>query len=251
MIIESIAAGLMAGLFGALVGLGGGVLLVPILTLVVGLPLTQAIPASLVGVVATAIGATAINLRDGHADWNLALRVSGLAMVGAIGGSHVGRALSPAVLYVTFAAFLIAIAGRMAMQTRAHEPTEPRESGWLAGGLFACAGFISGLLGSGGGVMNVPAVHLALRRKMLTATTTSTVIIAFTAAAGATSYAAADRIVWPVAVACATGTFLGGRAGASLAPKVPRRVLQWIFVAVLLYVAVEMGVRGLGLRWWR
>lgn len=251
MIIESVLAGLLAGAFGALVGLGGGILLVPILTLVVGLPLPQAIPASLVGVVATAIGATAINLREGHAEWPLALRVAGIAMVAAIAGAQISRYVASSMLYILFALLLLAVTGRMMMETRVREPRKPRDSKWLAGVMFAGAGLTSGLLGVGGGILNVPAVHLALRRRMLTATATSSVIIAFTAAAGASSHAAAGGVIWPVAVACATGTFIGGRAGATLAPKLPRRALQWVFVVVLLYVAVEMAARGLGLKWWR
>ena len=76
-------------------------------------------------------------------------------------------------------------------------------------------------------------------------------MIAFTAGAGAATYASADMIRWPVATGCALGTFAGARIGATLAPRLRNKVLQWVFTFVLLYVAVEMGVRGLGLPWWR
>ena len=92
---------------------------------------------------------------------------------------------------------------------------------------------------------------LALKRSMIVAVATSTMIIAFTASAGAATFASAGFMKWPLATGCATGAFVGGRLGAWLAPRIPRQTLQTIFIGVLFYVAVEFAVRGLGLPWWR
>lgn len=250
-ILESMLAGLVAGALGSLVGLGGGLFLVPFLSLVLGLPLKEAIPASLVGVVATAIGGTGMFLRDGHADSRLAIRVGGLAMAGAMLGAKLNVFIAANVLSVGFAVLLVVIAAQMARQRRPVEDGEAGSSPWAAGGMIAGAGVLSGLLGVGGGVMNVPALHLAFRRGMVQAVATSTLIIAFTAAAAAASYASAGYVRWDIAAGCATGAFAGGRLGAFLATRLPRTTLTWVFVVILLYVAMEMGVKGLGLPWWR
>ena len=113
------------------------------------------------------------------------------------------------------------------------------------------SGVVAGLLGVGGGVLNVPAIRLALKRSMIVAVATSTMIIAFTAGTGAATFVAAGYMKWPLATGCATGAFVGGRLGAWLAPRIPRKALTTIFIGVLLYVAIEFAVRGFGLPWWR
>lgn len=251
MIFESILAGLAAGAVGAMVGIGGGVIMVPILTLVLGLPLATAIPASLVGVVATAVGGTGIHLRDGRTDPTMAIRAAGVAMIGAIAGAKSSVYFPASVLFLMFAVLLVVISIRMLMGRNDSDAPSPRNSPVLAGGIFAVAGFLAGLLGIGGGILNVPALRIVLRRGMLQAAATSIMIAAFTAATAAAAYASAGQVVWPVAAGCATGAFTGGRVGALIAPRVPRRTLQLIFVVILIYVAVEMMVRGLGLKWWR
>ena len=252
MILAAIIAGLAAGIFGSLVGLGGGVIIVPALALVFGLPLTDAIPASLVGVVATAIGGTAMYLREGHTDVPLALRAACLTVIGAVIGATVAVRVPERVLEFGFSAMLFLIVWRM-VQQKAHpeEQNVPEASMSKAVGLFVGSGVVAGLLGVGGGVLNVPAIRLALRRSMIVAVATSTMIIAFTAGAGAATFAAAGFMKWPLATGCATGAFVGGRLGAWLAPRLPRKALQTIFVGVLLYVAVEFAMRGFGLPWWR
>jgi uncharacterized membrane protein YfcA len=251
LILESITAGLIAGLFGALVGLGGGVLMVPALVLLFNLPMTEAIPASLVGVVATAMGGTAMYLKENHTNPELAVRAGCATILGALAGAKVAVHTPERWLELAFAVLMFIIVWRL-NRARNHEPTaQAYPAVWKAGGLFAGAGLLAGLLGVGGGVLNVPAIRLALRRPMLEAVATSTMIISFTAAAAAAAHAAAGHMNWSVAVGCATGAFAGGRAGAFLAPRLPRRSLHWVFVAVVLYVAIEMAVRGLGVPWWR
>jgi uncharacterized membrane protein YfcA len=249
-IVEAIVAGLAAGLFGALVGLGGGILMVPALALLFGLPMSAAIPASLVGVVATAMGGTAMYVREGHTNAVLAVRAGCATVVGAAVGARIAVGIPDDTLQIAFSLLLFFIVWRM-VRSANHDAVGGAPSLWKAAGLFTGAGLLAGMLGVGGGVLNVPAIRLALRRPMLEAVATSTMIIAFTASAGAATYAAAGLLQWPLAAGCATGAFVGARAGAYLAPRVPRRTLQTVFVVVILYVAVEMGVRGFNLPWWR
>jgi len=250
-ILEAILAGAAAGLFGALVGLGGGVILVPVLLLLVGTSLTTAVSASLVGVVATALGGSAMFIRDGHTDRPLAVRAAGASMLGALVGARVAVQIPDSVLEVVFSGLLVFVVVRMLRGRRIERDDSGPASPWLAGGLFAGAGLIAGMLGVGGGVLNVPAIHLALKRSMITAVATSTLIIAFTAAAGAATYAALGYVQWPLAAGCATGAFLGARLGAFLSSRVPIKLVRTLFIAALMYVAVEMFARGFHLPWWR
>lgn len=251
MILESILAGLAAGTLGALLGLGGGFILVPILTLLLGLPLTTAVPASLVGVIATAVGGSAMFIREDHTDRPLAVRAAGMSVAFALIGARLAVRVPASVLEVAFALLLIAVVIKMMRRPVDHASGAQPPSLWLAGGLFAGAGLIAGMLGVGGGVLNVPALHLALRRPMIVAVATSTLVVAFTAAAGAAAYAAAGYVDWSLAAGCATGAFLGGRIGAFVSPRAPLRVVRSIFVVVLIYVAIEMLVRAFDLPWWR
>jgi len=251
MIFEAILAGLLAGTLGALLGLGGGFILVPILTLLLGLPLAVAVPVSLVGVIATAVGGSAMFIREGHTDRPLAVRAAGVSMAAALAGARLALAIPASVLETAFALLLIAVVAKMIHSPAKRPSGAVAPSPWLAGGLFTGAGLVAGMLGVGGGVLNVPALHLALNRSMRVAVATSTLIVAFTAAAGASAYAALGQMQWALAAGCATGAFAGGRLGAFLSPRAPQRLLRRIFVLVLLYVATEMLVRGLDLPWWR
>jgi uncharacterized membrane protein YfcA len=251
MMTEAAIAGVVAGIVGALLGLGGGIVMVPALVLLFGLPMGEAVPASLVGVVATALGGTAKYLRASHTDSTLAIRAGLVTIAGAIVAARVAVYLPDRVLQITFGVVLLVITWHLAFGKKGDEPSEGAMPMSKAVGLFVGAGFASGLLGVGGGILNVPAIRLAMKRTMLTAIATSTMMIAFTAGAGAATYASADMIRWPLATGCALGTFAGGRIGATLAPRLKNRALQWVFTIVLFYVAVEMAVRGLGIPWWR
>jgi hypothetical protein len=248
---EAILAGLVAGLFGALLGLGGGIIMVPVLVLLLGVPLTYAVSASLVGVVATALGGSAMFIREGHTDRALAVRAAGISMAGALAGARAAVQITESVLQVAFAGLLLVIVVQMLRRPAQDAESDAPASPWVAGGLFAGAGVIAGMLGVGGGVLNVPALHLALKRPMIVAVATSTLIVAFTAAAGAASYAAMCHVDWPLAAGCATGAFVGGRLGAFLSPRLAASLLRRLFIVILVYVAIEMLVRGLNLPWWR
>jgi len=250
-ILESVVAGLFAGVFGALVGLGGGILMVPVLTLLFGLPMSEAIPASLVGVVATAMGGTASFLRTGYTDTSLAIRAGAITVLGAMIGARLGVLVPERALQLGFALLVFVIVWRM-FRGRNNEDHAPGDANvGRAFGLFLGAGLLAGMLGVGGGILNVPAIRLALKRTMIAAVATSTMIVAFTGTAGATMYASAGMLKWSLAAGCATGAFVGGRIGAAWAPRVPRKQLQQIFMIVIIYVGIEMAVRGLELPWWR
>jgi uncharacterized membrane protein YfcA len=280
------AGGFGAGAFGALLGLGGGVLIVPLLALGLGLPLREAVGISLLAVIATSSAGAATYLRRGVANLRLGLTLEVVTVLGAIVGGLVAFAVDERLIAALFGVMLVYVAITMvrrrapsaggdpepaviepdpaaeeALQAPAPAPvpggtarlaasvSRPEyhvrnvPAGLALGGL---AGVISALLGVGGGIVLVPAMHLAMGMPLRAATATSNLVIGVTASASAALYVLRGTIDPLVAAPILVGTFLGAAAAARLAHRVPVGLLRWVFVAVLLYVAFQMLVRAFG-----
>ena len=258
--------GLAAGVFGALLGLGGGILLVPMLTLVFGLPLTTAVGTSLVSVVATSTGAAAHNVRERRADVRLGITLAMGTVVGAISGGMLAGVLSERALAGLFAALLAYTAlsmGRSLLSGRGrsdggapvdpaapdgpHEPEYRRHRLPAALGGSFVAGNVSGLLGVGGGVVTVPLIHLVQRAPMHVAVATSNFMIGITAAAGAYAYLFRGDVDPAIAGPVVVGVAGGAAVGARLLGRVRAVWLSVLFLGVLGYTAIQMGLRALEL----
>ncbi|HTE66919.1 MAG TPA: sulfite exporter TauE/SafE family protein [Candidatus Binatia bacterium] len=259
------AGGAVAGLLGALLGLGGGVLIVPLLTLGFGEPLTRAIGTSLVAVVATSAGAAAHNVRTGRADVRLGLTLEIGTVLGAAAGGLLAGFLSERVLAGLFAGLMAYLA--LSLLRRSLAPADDRDIAeqvdpmapdgatapsyrarrlpWALGGSVG-AGAASALLGVGGGTVKVPVMRLVMRVPMHVATATSNFMIGVTAAAGAYAYLFRGDIEPMVAAPLALGVLSGASVGARVAPRVNTRWLTVLFVLVAGWVAVEMGLRAAG-----
>lgn len=255
------ASGLLAGAFGALVGLGGGVLTVPILTLGFGVPLPAAVGTSLVGVIATSTGAAAINVRAGRADVRLGIRLAGATVVGALSGAVIAGFAPERAIAGLFAALMAYTALSMARGLvrrsaddppgAAEDPTAPDDGdvpGYrrrrlpvaLGGALFA--GNVSGLLGVGGGVVTVPLMHLVMGAPMRIAVATSNFMIGITAASGAFAYLFRGDIDPRLAAPVVLGVAVGAPLGAALSGRIGTRWIVILFVGVVGYVAVRMAL---------
>ena len=254
-------SGLLAGAFGALLGLGGGVLIVPILTLGFGFSLTTAIGTSLICVIATSTGAAAINVRAGRADVRLGIVLGAGTAIGALTGAVVAGLLPERVLAGLFAALLAYTAFTMLRGARRAgapddtdiDPAAPdgasapayrtRRLPVVIAGAFG-GGNLSGLLGVGGGIVTVPLIHLAMGAPLRVAVATSNFMIGITAAAGSYAYLfrgdVDPRVAAPVVIGVAAGSILGARLGA----RIGSGPLTWLFVAVMAYVALQMAIRA-------
>ena len=255
------ASGLLAGAFGALLGLGGGVLIVPILTLGFGFPLTTAIGTSLICVIATSTGAAAINVRAGRADVRLGIILGAGTAVGALTGAVIAGFLPERILAGLFAAMLAYTAFTMlrglrrtgAAEPLGLDPAAPDGAGAPAyrrhrlplavAGAFG-GGNLSGLLGVGGGIVTVPIIHLLMRAPMRVAVTTSNFMIGITAAAGSYAYLFRGDIDPRVAAPVVLGVAVGGVLGARVGARVGSGPLVWLFVIVMAYVAIQMAMRA-------
>jgi hypothetical protein len=250
--------GLGAGMLGAMLGLGGGLFLVPVLTLLFDLPVRVAVGASLIGVIATSAGVASIARPGRSADVGLALRLEIAATAGALLGSLAAGRLSPRALSLLFAGITLAAAAYTYLKTRrrvgvASEDavealfrTNYRPTHWLAGlGLIGLAGTLSGLTGTGGGFIKVPVMYSLMDVPLGVATASSNFMVGITAAASALLYYSRGDIYPWVAVPTALGVFVGAVTGARLAARLHVATLRKALIVLLVLVAVQMAWKGL------
>ncbi|HJP70479.1 MAG TPA: sulfite exporter TauE/SafE family protein [Candidatus Limnocylindria bacterium] len=260
-------SGLAAGAFGGLLGLGGGILIVPILTIGFGVPITAAAGVSLVSVIATSAGGAAFNVRNGRADVRIGMLLAAGTVVGALTGGVIAGILPDRVLAGLFAALMAYTAvtmGRRLLQRdglnqrqadAAVDPSAPdgpdapdyRTHRVGPGiGLSFVAGNVSGLLGVGGGVVVVPLMNLLLGAPLMVAAATSNFMIGMTAAAGAYAYLFRGDVDPALAAPMVIGVVIGASGQARVASRIPTTALRVAFIAVLAYVTYEMALRALG-----
>ena len=261
------AGGIAAGLFGSLLGLGGGILIVPLLTIGFGLPLREAVGVSLICVIVTSGAAAAVYLERRVANLRLGMTLELFTAIGALIGGLVAFLLSERVLAALFAAMLIYTAVSMARGGRSDDDEQVLEPGarstlpfglsldgpgytvrnlgrGIAGSVGA--GVISALLGIGGGLVKVPVMHLLMGVPLRVSTATSNLMIGVTASASAIIYLVRGGIDPYVAGPTAIGVFLGATVGSRTAHRVELRVLRLLFVLVLSWTAFEMVRRAVG-----
>lgn len=241
---------LFAGAFGAVLGLGGGIFIVPLLSLWLKVPLDEAAGTGLVVVLSTsAAGSVALD-RSGLAHGRL-VAVLGLAtVIGGIAGASLATSVSPRVVSGLFAAATAWAAVRLWGRAFGAQPPKeppgapppPVEPRRLPVGMGGCvgAGVASGLLGIGGAPVQVPLMIEVMRVPPPVAFATSNIIVGITAAASMAVYYARGDIRADLAAPCALAAAVGAYAGGRLAPRVPLRPLVVVFLGVLVYLTARM-----------
>jgi uncharacterized membrane protein YfcA len=271
-----LGGGVVAGVFGSLLGLGGGILIVPFLSLGFGLPVREAVGVSLVCVIVTSGASAAVYLERKVANLRLGMVLELFTAAGAVVGGLVAFLLDDRLLAALFTAMLLYVAISMIRRAMAPEakvvpaeaptplsvepPSEARRfvdslsgSGYrvthlglgAVGAVFA--GVLSAILGIGGGIVKVPLMHLGMGVPLRVATATSNLMVGITASTSAIVYLLRAGIDPYVAGPTALGVFVGAAIGSRAAHRVDLRVLRFLFVAVLLYTALQMGRRATGL----
>jgi uncharacterized protein len=247
-----IAGGVAAGLFGSLLGLGGGTLIVPLLTLGFGLPLREAVGVSLVAVIVTSSASASVLLERHVANLRLGMSLELFTAIGALIGGTVAFLLSDQALAGLFTVLLVYTALTMlrrrepgAADAEGAEPYVIHNLGrGIVGSVFA--GVVSAVLGIGGGLVKVPLMNLAMGVPLRVATATSNLMIGITATASAIIYLIRGGIDPYVAGPTAVGVFLGAALGSRTGHLIDIRLLRLMFVAVLLFTAWQMAGRALG-----
>ena len=263
----------LAGIIGALVGLGGGVLIVPLLTLAFGLPIHYAIGVSIVAVIATSSGAAAAYVRDHLTNLRVGLFLEIATTIGAITGAFLAGFLAPSLLFVIFGIVLLISVVPIIFKLGEELPKGIKNDRWamwlhlsstypdqhlgrvvvyqvtrtpLGLAMMYVAGVVSGLLGIGSGTFKVLAMDTVMRLPMKVSTTTSNFMIGVTAAASAGIYFSRGDIPPLIAAPVALGVMLGALVGARLLTHLSNRALRWIFLPVLVAIAAQMVLRGFG-----
>lgn len=240
--------GLFAGFVGALFGLGGGIIIVPALTLVLGLPIGEAIGTSLVSIIAVSTFSAADYLKAGRVDLELGLLLTVSASIGALIGGLISGIIPANFIYLMFAIILIIASFYMAKPVRTvlnnHEYSSPSNQriGFV---LSLFAGNISGMLGVGGGIIYVPMMRTLMNVPIKIATATSSYMTGIAVAPAAVLYLIKGDIDPFKAAAIIAGTFFGSRAGTYTSKKITSKFLRILFVCLMLFTAYRMLLRGI------
>jgi uncharacterized membrane protein YfcA len=241
--IAALSLGLLVGAVLGVVGGGGSIIAVPALVYGVGMSPAAAIPTSLLVVGTSSLVALFPRLREGI-NWPVVLIVGAAGIPAAWGGAAVGRLLDPNILMLAFAA-IMAVAGiRMLMQTTETEgscsigPTRAfRTCAPKAVGVGLLVGFLTGLLGVGGGFLITPALTLFLGLRMKQAVGSSLAIIVINSAAGFSAHAAGFTMDWPVVLSFAAPAILGSLIAARLARRLKDKHIRVSFAMLIFAVA--------------
>lgn len=264
--------GFVGGAFGSMVGLGGGIFIIPCLSLFLDVPIHSAIAASLVAVVATSTSGSIAYLRKGLVNLRLAVSMETVLTLGALTGGLAGAFLGKAVLSAVFGGVMVVVSVYMGLRWKASPVASEGgadlgrlgaayyddhlgcQVGYrvrrLAAGLFASlvAGNISGLLGVGGGFMTVPTMTLLMGVPMRAAAAASSLMLGVTACAGAVVYFARGMVDPLVAVPVVLGVTAGALLGSRLAIRVRSSVLAIILAVVLFALSLQMILAAAGIR---
>ncbi|MBM4161349.1 MAG: sulfite exporter TauE/SafE family protein [Ignavibacteria bacterium] len=259
-------AGIVTGTIGAMLGLGGGVFLVPFLALAFGLPMHQAIATSILAIIATSSAGGAMNVERRIVNLRLGMTLETTTVIGAILGGVTANLLGGDVLTKIFAGLLLLVSFMMIWRIRQRGMEEPtHQDGVLAATyrddstgtivsysvrrvpavmlVSLVAGNISGLLGVGGGIFKVPSMNIIGGIPMKAATATSNFMIGVTAAASAFIYFAHGHINPLIVAPAALGVLSGSFLGVLLGRKIKSHVLTWVFAIVLLIISIQMFLR--------
>ena len=262
---------LLAGFLGALTGLGGGVVIVPMLALLFHVDIRYAIGASLVSVIATSSGAAAAYVREGFSNIRIGMFLETATTVGAIAGAAIALHVRTNAIAIVFGLVLLYSAYLSTRHREEHGPQltssplakklrldgsyptpEGKQpyavTGVPAGyGLMFGAGVLSGLLGIGSGAVKVLAMDQAMKIPFKVSTTTSNFMIGVTAAASAGLYLSRGYIAPGITMPVMLGVLAGSMLGAKFLVRAKVKVLRYLFAAAIVALGIEMiinGVRG-------
>ncbi len=268
LLVGSISA--LAGFLGALTGLGGGVVIVPVLTLALGVDIKYAIGASLVSVIATSSGAAAAYVKEGYSNIRIGMLLEIATTIGAVIGAYLAGFTSTHIIAIIFGLVLVQSAYQSLFSSNGiadNLVNSDKLARWLrlgsdfplrgtrqeygvqnvptGFGLMFGAGALSGLLGIGSGAVKVIAMDRAMKIPFKVSTTTSNFMIGVTAAASAGVYLSRGYIDPRVAMPVMLGVLAGAFLGTKVLVHAPVRLLRIVFGLVIAVLAIEMIINGI------
>jgi uncharacterized protein len=263
------AGALVAGFLGSLTGLGGGVVLVPLLTIFFHVDLRYAIGASLVSVIATSSGSAAAYVKEGFSNIRIGMFLEIATTFGALFGAYLTAkvpANAIAIIFGTVLMYSAYVSRRTRPRTDVEQPPDPQATKLKMNGSFPdtsgvrqynvynvpagfgvmwVAGVLSGLLGIGSGALKVVAMDQAMKIPFKVSTTTSNFMIGVTAAASAGVYLSRGYIDPSLAMPVMIGVLIGSLMGTRVLVKTQTKRLRVVFSVVIVLLGVEMMFKGL------
>ncbi|WP_416829137.1 sulfite exporter TauE/SafE family protein [Ectobacillus polymachus] len=273
--LQILGMAIFAGILGSILGLGGGIIVTPILTLLFGIDIDHAIGASIITVIATSSGAAIAYIRDRITNIRIGMLLEIATTVGAISGAFIGGLVSPKFLYITFGLLLLYSAAAMIKKTKSElpgdVPTHPLakklklnnkyydkvlrkdvsyqvDNVYGGLGVMYGAGIISGLLGIGSGSFKVMAMDIFMKLPLKVSSATSNFMMGVTGAASAGVYLVRGDIDPKIAAPVAIGVLIGSTIGARLMQFMKSKTIRKIFIPILAYIAIQMMIQGVGLK---
>lgn len=258
-ILGLVAVGVFAGIIGAIFGLGGGIIFVPFLTIVFGLSATEAAAISLVGIVASSVGAASLYVERGKTNVRLGLLLEITSALGAIIGALIAGYLADWLLLCVFSAMLLYSAAHMILHKERivdapeggnglifsyFDESERRVRKYqvenLRAGMSLCtvAGAISSMTGVGGGVIKVPVMNMVMHVPVKIASATSSYMIGITAFSGALMFFLNGYIILDYAAGIAIGSFIGSLIGVRISGRIGAGSFRKYLSVLLVIVAV-------------
>ncbi|KRL88136.1 permease [Lacticaseibacillus pantheris DSM 15945 = JCM 12539 = NBRC 106106] len=270
-----VVTGVAAGILGAIMGIGGGMIITPVLTVLMGLPIQYAIAASIIAVIATSSGATIAYLRDDMLNLRVAMFLEIGTTVGAIVGAIVTGMVPSNILYWLFGALLVfstynmirkligktdaapadhpdELATKLKLNGSYYDKATKKQVDYtvtnVPGGMTMMfgAGLASGMLGIGSGAFKVIAMDTIMKMPLKPSSATSNLMMGVTAAASATVYFFNGSLRPEIAVPLALGILGGALIGSRIMPIMPTRLLRMIFVPIIGFMGIQMLLKGFG-----
>lgn len=234
--------GLLGGFFSGLFGVGGGIVLVPLLVLLLGFDQKRASGTSLAAILPTAIAGTIAYASRGSVDWLAGASLAGGAVLGSLVGTWLLHRIRPTVLRWLFIAFLLIVAVRMLFTVPDREAVLALDAAAIAGlvAVGVVAGVLSGLLGVGGGVIVVPALLLLFGVGDLVAKGTSLLMMIPTAIVGTVANARRGHVDVRAAAVIGCLAIVASLGGAALAAVIPPLLGSILFAILLVYSAAQL-----------
>lgn len=270
-----LGVGIFAGIMGSILGIGGGMIVTPIVTLAMGLDIKYAIGASIIAVIATSSGSTIAFLKDDVLNLRVAMFLEIATTIGAIIGALLTGAFDPMILYILFGSLLVFSSWNMYRKMRSGQEALQQVTAdkWaekfnlnssyydkntkqqvdyqvenVPGGFLIMlgAGLASGMLGIGSGAFKVMAMDGAMKMPLKPSSATSNLMMGVTAAASATVYFFNGSIRPDLAVPLALGILGGSTIGTRIMQVLPSKIIRLIFIPILLYLGLQMILKGFG-----
>lgn len=265
--LEILCISVMAGIVGSVLGLGGGIVVTPALTLLFGVDIKTAIGASIISVIATSSGSAIAYIRDRITNVRVGMFLEIATTVGAITGAFIGGLVAPRILYIVFGLLLLYSALAMVKKVNVELPQGVKlhpvarklklnnqyydkalqqnvpynvDNVYGGFGVMYGAGVISGLLGIGSGSFKVMAMDVFMKLPLKVSSATSNFMMGVTGAASAGIYLFRGDIDPVISAPVALGVLTGATIGARLMQKLKTRTIRKIFIPVMGYVAIQM-----------